>query len=163
MRIFAQIGDLYLCILITNIYVEIIIILLFSSADSSFIIELFGIISSITFVTLIWNHVTIAYWELAQFKWIKCLNPFENLTDLFNIKFSLVYQKNNSYIVNLYFGIFFWIYLIALFTMGNNNGLFLDIVNLNLLVITLLLKFTLFIYFITNFKYFSKLFDCPPE
>jgi len=53
MRIFAQIGDLYLCILITNIYVEIIIILLFSSADSSFIIELFGIISSITFVTLI--------------------------------------------------------------------------------------------------------------
>ena len=154
MRIFAQIGDLYLCILITNIYVEIIIILLFSSADSSFIIELFGIISSITFVTLIWNHVIIAYWELAQFKWIKCLNPFEYLTDLFNIKFSLVYQKNNSYIVNLYFGIFFWIYLIALFTMGNNNGLFLDIVNLNLLVITLLLKFTLIIYFITNFQIF---------
>ena len=27
MRNFAQIGDLYLCILITNIYVELIIIL----------------------------------------------------------------------------------------------------------------------------------------
>ena len=164
MRIFAQIGDLYFCILITNIYVEIVIILLCSSADSTFIIELLGIISSFTFAFLMRNPTTIAFWELAQFKWIRCLNPFETLTDLFNIKLGNSYQKNISYIVHGYFGIFFWIYLIALFTMGNNNGLFLDIVNLNLLVITLFLKFTLFNYFITNFlKYFFKLFDCPPE
>ena len=85
MRIFAQIGDLYFCILITNIYVEIVIILLCSSADSIFIIELLGIISSFTFAFLMRNPTTIAFWELAQFKWIRCLNPFETLTDLFNI------------------------------------------------------------------------------
>ena len=144
MRIFAQIGDLYFCILITNIYVEIVIILLCSSADSTFIIELLGIISSFTFAFLMRNPTTIAFWELAQFKWIRCLNPFETLTDLFNIKFGRAYQKNISYIVHGYFGIFFWLYLIALVTMGNNNGIFLDIVNLNLLVIIPILKFIIY-------------------
>ena len=144
MRLFAQIGDLYFCILITNIYVEIIIILLCSSADSTFIIKLLGIISSFTFAFLMRNPSTIAFWELSQFKWIRCLNPFETLTDLFNIKLGNSYQKNISYIVHGYFGIFFWIYLIALVTMGSNNGIFLDIVNLNLLVLIPLLKFTVY-------------------
>ena len=144
MRIIAQIGDLYFCILILNIYVEIVIILLCSSVDSKFIVELLGIISSFTFACLMRNPSTIAFWELAQLKWIRCLNPFETLTDLFNIKFSISYQKNIAYIVHGYFGIFFWLYLIALVTMGSNNGLFLDIVNLNLLVIIPLLKFIVY-------------------
>ena len=55
MRLFAQIGDLYFCILITNIYVEIIIILLCSSEDCIFIIKLLGVISSFTFAYLMRN------------------------------------------------------------------------------------------------------------
>lgn len=154
MRIFAQIGDLYFCILVTNFYVEIVIILLCACVDSSFILILLGIISSFTFACLMRNPTTIAFWELCQFKWIKCLNPFETLTDLFNIKFSKSYQRNISYIVHGYFGICFWLYLIALVTMGSNNGLFLDIVNLNLLVIIPFLKFILlyFCYVVISIK-----------
>ena len=144
MRLFAQIGDLYFCILITNIYVEIIIILLCSSEDCILIIKLLGVISSFTFAYLMRNPSTIAFWEFSQFKWIKCLNPFETLTDLFNIKLSIAYQKNISYIVHGFFGIFFWLYLIALVTMKSNNGIFLDIVNFNLLVLIPLLKFTVY-------------------
>ena len=82
-RAFVQFGDLYFAAIITNIYLEVVIIIICSSADSNILAQIYAFISSLIFAYLMRNVCTIAYWELFQLKWFK-QNPFESITNLFN-------------------------------------------------------------------------------
>ena len=82
-RAMVQFGDLYFAGIITNIYLEIVIIIICSSAESNIMAQIYAFLSSLIFAYLMRNVCTIAYWELFQLKWFK-LNPFESITNLFN-------------------------------------------------------------------------------
>ena len=143
-RILIQLGDLYFSCIITNIYLEIIIIQLCASAESSAFIKLYGFISALIFCFLMKIIISIAYWELYQLKWFD-LNPFNSITDLLNLKLKQYVIRNIYYIVNIFFGILFWVFILGFLTMSTNNGQLLDAINLIVLIIPLI-KF-LIIYF----------------
>ena len=134
MRILVQIGDLYFAGVITNIYLQIIIIQICASGASSTSIIIYAFISSFIFCFLMKSVISIAYWELYQLKWFN-LNPYNTITDLLNIKLKMHHIRNIAYIINIIFGILFWLFIIALLTMSSNNGKLLDIVNLFIFVI----------------------------
>ena len=144
LRILIQLGDLYFSAIITNIYLEIILIQLCASAESSLFIKIYSFISSIIFCCLMKIIVTIAYWDLYQLKWFN-LNPFDTITDILNIKLKKYIIRNMYYIINIIFGIIFWFFLIGLLTMSYNNGKLLDGINLVIFIIIPFIKF-LFIY-----------------
>jgi hypothetical protein len=80
--------------------------------------------------------ITIAYWELYQLKWFD-LNPLNTITDLLNVKLKQHIIRNMYYIINIFFGILFWIFLFGLLTMYVNNGKLLDIINIIIIIIPL--------------------------
>ena len=84
-RILLQLGDLYFSAIITNIYLEIMIIQLSGSAESNTFIKIYAFIYSLIFAFMFRIIITIAYWELYQLKWFD-LNPFNSITDLLNLK-----------------------------------------------------------------------------
>ena len=144
-RALVQIGDLYFCSIITNIYLEVVIIIICSSADSNYFIQIYAFISSLIFAYLMRNICTIAYWELFQLKWLK-QNPYESITNLFNPEIKKHIKKNIYYIINFIFGIIFYLLLIGLFTMPKNEGKFLDVINLIIFIIIPFLKFIIYYY-----------------
>ena len=150
-RVLVQFGDLYFCAIITNIYLEVVIIIICSSADSNYFVQIYAFISSLIFAYLMRNICTIAYWELFQLKWFK-QNPFESITNLFNPEIKKHTKKNIYYIINILFGIIFYIMLIGIFTMPKNEGKFLDIVNFIIFIIIPFSKFLIY--------YFCYIFIC---
>ena len=95
------------------------------------------------------NICTIAYWELFQIKWFY-QNPFESITDLFNIKLKKYTKRNISYIVNIIFGALFYLFLAGIFSMPNNKGKFLDIV---IFIIFIVIPFTKFAIYYLSYIY----------
>ena len=142
-RVLVQFGDLYFCAIITNIYLEVVIIIICSSADSNYFVQIYAFISSLIFAYLMRNICTIAFWELFQLKWFK-QNPFESITNLFNPEIKKHTKKNIYYIINILFGIIFYIMLIGIFTMPKNEGKFLDIVNFIIFIIIPFSKFLIY-------------------
>lgn len=140
-RAMVQFGDLYFAAIITNIYLEIVIIIICSSAESNIMAQIYAFLSSLIFAYLMRNVCTIAYWELFQLKWFK-LNPFESITNLFNPNIKKHVKKNIYYIVNIIFGILFYLFIIGTFTMPRNEGKFLDVV---VFVIFILIPFWKFV------------------
>ena len=139
-RALVQFGDLYFAAIITNIYLEIVIIIICSSAEKNVLAQIYAFISSLIFAYLMRNVCTIAYWELFQLKWFK-LNPFESITNLFNPDIKKHVKKNIYYIVNIIFGILFYLFIIGTFTMPRNEGKFLDVVVFVIFVLIPFLKF----------------------
>ena len=139
-RAMVQFGDLYFAAIITNIYLEIVIIIICSSAESNIMAQIYAFLSSLIFAHLMRNVCTIAYWELFQLKWFK-LNPFESITNLFNPNIKKHVKKNIYYIVNIIFGILFYLFIIGTFTMPRNEGKFLDVVVFVIFVLIPFLKF----------------------
>ena len=142
-RIMIQFGDVYFAAIITNIYLEVVIIQICASAESSTFIQIYGFISSLIFAYLMRNICTIAYWELFQLKWLE-QNPFESITNIFNIYFQKYKKKNIYYIVNMVLGILFYLFAIGVFTMPDNNGIILDVVNFIIFIIIPFLKFAIY-------------------
>ena len=140
LRIFVQLGDLYFSAIITNIYLEIILIQVCASATSNTFIKIYAFISGLIFCFLMKSIVTISYWELYQLKWFE-LNPFDSITNLLNIKLQKYLIRNISYIVNIIFGILFWLFLIAFLTISLNNGKFFEIINFIIFIVIPILKF----------------------
>ena len=153
-RIFVQIGDIYFAAILTNIYLEVIIIQICASADTNLGIQVYAVLSSLIFAYLMRNLCSIAYWELFQLKWLH-ENPFESITDLFNLKFKKYQKRNIGYIVNIILGAIFYLFLIGVFSMPDNDGKFIDVVNF---VIFLVIPFTKFAAY-----YFSYLYICFRE
>ena len=157
-RVLVQFGDLYFVLIITNIYLEVVIIIICSSADLNVLAQIYAFISSLIFAYLMRNVITIAYWELYQLKWFK-QNPFESITNLFNPGIKKYTKKNISYIVNIFFGVLFYLFIIGTLTMPGNEGKFLDAVNCTIFVIIPFFKFLtfycsyIFIFFRDMFKY----------
>ena len=139
-RAMVQFGDLYFAAIITNIYLEIVIIIICSSAESNIMAQIYAFLSSLIFAYLMRNVCTIAYWELFQLKWFK-LNPFESITNLFNPTIKKHVKKNIYYIMNIIFGILFYLFIIGTFTMPRNEGKFLDVVVFVIFVLIPFLKF----------------------
>ena len=139
-RAMVQFGDLYFAAIITNIYLEIVIIIICSSAESNIMAQIYAFLSSLIFAYLMRNVCTIAYWELFQLKWFK-LNPFESITNLFNPNIKKHVKKNIYYIMNIIFGILFYLFIIGTFTMPRNEGKFLDVVVFVIFVLIPFLKF----------------------
>ena len=139
-RAMVQFGDLYFAAIITNIYLEIVIIIICSSAESNIMAQIYAFLSSLIFAYLMRNVCTIAYWELFQLKWFK-LNPFESITNLFNPNIKKHVKKNIYYIVNIIFGILFYLFIIGTFTMPRNECKFLDVVVFVIFVLIPFLKF----------------------
>ena len=139
-RAMVQFGDLYFAGIITNIYLEIVIIIICSSAESNIMAQIYAFLSSLIFAYLMRNVCTIAYWELFQLKWFKLI-PFESITNLFNPNIKKHVKKNIYYIVNIIFGILFYLFIIGTFTMPRNEGKFLDVVVFVIFVLIPFLKF----------------------
>ena len=139
-RILIQFGDIYFAAIITNIYLEVVIIQICASAESSTFVQIYAFISSLIFAYLMRNICTIAYWELFQLKWLE-QNPFESITNIFNITFEKHTKKNIYYVVNIVFGVLFYLFAIGVFTMPDNQGKFLDIVNFIIFIIIPFVKF----------------------
>jgi len=154
-RILLQLGDLYFSAIITNIYLEIMIIQLSASAESNTFIKIYAFVSSLIFAIMFRIIITIAYWELYQLKWFD-LNPFNSITDLLNLKLKKYMIRNIYIISHIIFGILFWLFLIGLLTMSINNGKFLDVINLIIFIILPILKF-LCIYLAYIYIYFKHL------
>ena len=146
-RIMIQIGDLYFAAIITNIYLEVVIIQICASAESNVFVQIYGFISSFIFAYLMRNICTIAYWELFQLKWLE-QNPFESITNIFNIYFNKYTKKNIYYVVNMVLGVFFYLFAIGVFTMPDNQSIFLDIVNF---IIFIVIPFSKFIVYYISF------------
>ena len=141
-RILMQIGDLYIIGIITNIYLEIIIIQLCGVAESNAVAVIFGFISALIFCFLMKIIVTIAYWELYQLKWFD-LNPFGTITNLLNIKLKHYMIRNIHYIAYIILGIIFWLFIISMLTMYMNNAKFFDVMTLIIFIIIPGLKYLL--------------------
>ena len=148
-RIFVQIGDIYFAAIITNIYLEVVIIQICASAESNAFMQFYAILSSLIFSYLMRNICTIAYWELFQLKWFHH-NPFESITDLFNMKFSKCIKKNISYVVNIVLGVLFYLFLVGIFSMPENDGKFLDVINF---IIFIIIPFGKFIAYYLSYVY----------
>ena len=148
-RLLLQIGDLYFSGIITNMYLEIILIQVCASAVSNIFIKIYAFISALIFAFLMKSIVAIAYWELYQLKWFN-LNPFNSITDLLNIKLKLNHIRNISYIVNVILGILFWLFIVGILTMSKNNSEFIDVITLIIFIIIPILKYLIF-YFIYIF------------
>ena len=155
-RIFVQIGDLYFAAIITNIYLEVVIIQICASAESNGFIQIYAVISSLIFAYLMRNICTIAYWELFQLKWFHH-NPFESITDLFNCNFKRYKKENINYITNIILGALFHLFLVGIFSMPKNNGKFLDYINF---IIFIVIPFGKFIIYYLSYIYicFRNLF-----
>jgi len=143
-RILLQLGDLYFASIITNIYLEIMIILLTASAESNTFIKIYAFVSSLIFLFIFKIIVTISYWELYQLKWFD-LNPFSSITDLLNLKLKTYLIRNIYITCHIIFGVLFWLFIIGLLTMSTKGGKLLDIINLIIFIIIPIFKF-LFIY-----------------
>jgi len=141
-RILLQLGDLYFASIITNIYLEIMLILLTASAESNTFIKIYAFVSSLIFLFIFRIIVTISYWELYQLKWFD-LNPFNSITDLLNLKLKAYMIRNIYIICHIIFGVLFWLFIIGLLTMSSKNGIFLDIINLIIFIIIPMSKFLL--------------------
>ena len=157
-RALVQFGDLYFVLITTNIYLEVVIIIICSSADLNIFAQIYAFISSLIFAYLMRNVLTIAFWELYQLKWFK-QNPFESITNLFNPGIKKYTKKNINYIVNIIFGVLFYLFIIGTFTMPKNDGKFLDAVNCVIFVVIPFLKYLMyyccyiFVFFRDMFKY----------
>ena len=154
-RILIQIGDLYIIGIITNIYLEIIIIQLCAVAESNAAAVVFAFISSLIFAFLMKNILSIAYWELYQLKWFD-INPFGTLFTLLNIKLKHYMIRNIYYITYIILGILFWISVISVLTMYYNDSKFYDVMTLIIFLIIPGLKFIL-IYLCHIYLCFCKL------
>ena len=150
-RFLIQIGDFYFSCIITNMYLEIILIQVCASAISNVFIKIYAFISALIFAFLMKSTVTIAYWELYQLKWFD-LNPFNSITNLLNLELKVYQIRNVSYIVNIILGIIFWLLIIGILTMSNNNCKFLDSINLMIFIIIPIIKYLIL--------YFSYIFIC---
>ena len=150
-RALVQFGDFYFVAIITNVYLEVVIIIICSSAESNIVVQIYAFISSLIFAYLMRNVCTIAYWELFQLKWFK-QNPFESITNLFNPGIKKYTKRNIYYIVNIIFGILFYLFIVGVLTMPRNEGKFLDVVNFVIFIIIPFLKFCCY--------YFCYIFIC---
>ena len=148
-RIFIQIGDIYFGAIITNIYLEVVIIQICASAESNAFMQFYAVLSSLIFSYLMRNICTIAYWELYQLKWFHH-NPFESITDLFYLKFSKCMKKNISYVVDIVLGVLFYLFLVGIFSMPENDGKFLDVINF---IIFITIPFGKFIAYYLSYVY----------
>ena len=141
-RILMQIGDLYIVGIITNTYLQIIVIQLCAVAESNAFAVIFGFISALIFAFLMKIIVTISYWELYQLKWFD-INPFGTLFILLNIKLKHYMIRNIYYITYIVLGILFWAFVISILTMYYTQSKFFDAMTLVIFIIIPGLKFIL--------------------
>ena len=141
-RILIQIGDLYIVGIITNIYLEIIIIQLCAVAESNVAAIIFAFISALIFAFLMKNIVSISYWELYQLKWFD-INPFGTLFNLLNMKLKHYMIRNIYSITYIILGVLFWLFIISVLTMYYTEAKFLDAMTLIIFIIIPGLKFIL--------------------
>ena len=139
-RILIQIGDLYIIGIITNTYLQIIVIQLCAVAESNAVAVIFAFISALIFAFLMKIIVTISYWELYQLKWFD-INPFGTLFNLLNIKLKHYMIRNIYYITYIIFGVLFWVFVISVVTMYYNQSKFFDAMTLIIFIIIPGLKF----------------------
>lgn len=146
MRVVVQVGDLYYCIGITNIYVETLLILLCSSAEKGSFVKFLTFVITFMFSCLIGNPISLAYWEFAKLRWIKDKNPFKTLM-MIAVEPFLPYTKGTRYdkpvanVTNVILGLFCWVYAIAAITYDKNDGSIFDVVNVILLFYIPAIKF----------------------
>ena len=141
-RILMQIGDLYIVGIITNTYLQIIVIQLCAVAESNAFAVIFGFISALIFAFLMKIIVTISYWELYQLKWFD-INPFGTIFILLNIKLKHYMIRNIYYITYIILGILFWVFIISVLTMYYTQSKFFDAMTLIIFIIIPGLKFIL--------------------
>ena len=141
-RILMQIGDLYIVGIITNTYLQIIVIQLCAVAESNAFAVIFGFISALIFAFLMKIIVTISYWELYQLKWFD-INPFGTIFILLNIKLKHYMIRNIYYITYIILGILFWVFIISVLTMYYTQSKFFDAMTLIIFIIIPGLKFLL--------------------
>ena len=142
-RIMVQFGDLYFAAILTNIYLEVVIIQICATADACTFTQFYGFISAIIYAYLMRNICSIAYWELFQLKWFR-QNPFESITNLYGIYLKKHTEKNIYYIVNMVLGGLFYFFVIGIFSMPDNSGHFLDVINFIIFIIIPFLKFLVY-------------------
>ena len=128
-RILMQIGDLYIVGIITNTYLQIIVIQLCAVAESNAFAVIFGFISALIFAFLMKIIVTISYWELYQLKWFD-INPFGTIFILLNIKLKHYMIRNIYYITYIVLGVLFWLFFISVLTMYYTQSKFFDAMTL---------------------------------
>ena len=141
-RILMQIGDLYIVGIITNTYLQIIVIQLCAVAESNAFAVIFGFISALIFAFLMKIIVTISYWELYQLKWFD-INPFGTIFILLNIKLKHYMIRNIYYITYIVLGVLFWVFIISVLTMYYTQSKFFDAMTLIIFIIIPGLKFLL--------------------
>ena len=141
-RILMQIGDLYIVGIITNTYLQIIVIQLCAVAESNAFAVIFGFISALIFAFLMKIIVTISYWELYQLKWFD-INPFGTIFILLNIKLKHYMIRNIYYITYIVLGVLFWVFIISVLTMYYTQSKFFDAMTLIIFIIIPGLKFIL--------------------
>ena len=141
-RILIQVGDLYIIGIITNTYLQIIVIQLCAVAESNAVAVIFAFISALIFAFLMKIIVTISYWELYQLKWFD-INPFGTIFNLLNIKLKHYMIRNIYYITYIIMGIIFWIFVISVVTMYYTQSKFFDAMTLIIFIIIPGLKFIL--------------------
>ena len=141
-RILMQIGDLYIVGIITNTYLQIIVIQLCAVAESNSFAVIFGFISALIFAFLMKIIVTISYWELYQLKWFD-INPFGTIFILLNIKLKHYMIRNIYYITYIVLGVLFWVFIISVLTMYYTQSKFFDAMTLIIFIIIPGLKFLL--------------------
>ena len=142
LRVFVQLGDFYFSIILTNIYLEIIIIYVNGCAESNVALKIIALISALIFCFLGKSFITIPYWEVHKLKWFD-LNPFNSITNLLNIKLKKDIIRNIYYIVNIILGILFLLFLLGFILFLLINGTFFDVLTLIILIIIPGLKFIL--------------------
>ena len=81
-RIILQIGEFYVCIVILNITFEYEIIYLCSTVSNNLPIHYFF---SFTLGYFLVYPISMVFWELFKFNWIKSFFPFQTIVDLFKV------------------------------------------------------------------------------
>ena len=83
MRFIFQIGEFYTCIILFNIFFELVIIILSSSTIiDNLILALFLIAFSISLGFILIFHVTFIFYEFTLLNWINQVNPFFSIFQL---------------------------------------------------------------------------------
>ena len=124
MRFFFQIGEFYVCIVILNIFFEIVIIFFGSGTTSDhYILHIYRIFFSFILSYLLINPITFVFYELIQFNWILQINPFFTIFEILSFwKFKCDCKINKyfiEFIINLFLFCFMVILIILLFVNSN--------------------------------------------
>ena len=119
-RLPFQIGEFYTCIIILNIFFELIFIFLGSATTSdNYFYHIYHILFSLLLSYLLIFPISLVFYELFKFNWINQKNPFFTINELFPLLNSD--NEDSYFIIKLFLASF---YLISFFFVFFNNNLF---------------------------------------